>query len=86
MSHVPDKVDEYVYFIYSRNQHDMQDKVQSKVNKDFVPGEVFVNGDWKIFTMISKTASLPMFPDAEVVAKGFKEKMQYKECTSRWKK
>lgn len=82
---IKDKQDEYVYFIYSYEQEQMRTKIESGVNKKFIPGEVMVRGEWKRFTMISKTANIPMFVDAKVVAEGYKERMTYHDCSSEWK-
>ena len=86
MSVVPDKTDEYVYFLYSSSQYDMRTEIESGVNKKFIPGKVLVKGEWREFTQISKSPSSAMFADSNIVAEGFKSKMNFKDCTNVWKK
>lgn len=79
------KKSEYVYFIYSEQQKKERTEAEARNNKIFVPGEVLVMGEWKEFTQISYKPSLPLFADSKVVAKGFKDRMTFKDCGSQWK-
>lgn len=73
------------YFLYSAEQETLRKDIEDKVGKQFVVGEVMVNGTWKPFTQLSKTSDSDMFADAKVVAKGYIEDMQYTEPSSKWK-
>lgn len=85
MAIVPDYESEYVYFLYSESQYNMRKEIEDRVNKKFIPGEVMVMGDWKQFTQISRIPSSTMFADSIVVAEGYRDKVNYKDCSSLWK-
>lgn len=85
MAIVKDQQDEYIYFLYSSEQENMRTEIESKANKIFVLGQVYNRGDWRKFTMISKSPTNPMFADSIIVAEGYKSKMKYHDCSSRWK-
>lgn len=72
------------YFLYSQNQHKVRVEAESRINKQYVPGQVLVNGRWKSYTEISTEASNNRFADAIVVASGNLEDMKYTKSTSAW--
>lgn len=84
MTKVPDYKAEYVYFLYSPTQESMRSEIEAKVNKKFIPGQVNVKGEWKKFTQISTTPSSKMFADSVIVAEGYRDKMNFSDCTSQW--
>ena len=68
--------DDFVYFIYSEQQEKMRKEVESKIGRVFNCGTVVVNGMRKPFTEIS-TKEVTRYPDAKIVASGYKSKIKY---------
>jgi len=80
-----DKSKEYRYFLYSASQEKMLIEVNNRVGKKYIPGEVWVNGNYKKYTQISKTSIDTMNGDAIIVAKGYLSDMKYTSSQSIWK-
>lgn len=80
-----DKEKRYRYFLYSAEQEALRKNLESKMSKEFIIGEVMVNGVWKPYTQISIQSDNVAYADAKVVAKGYLEDMEYTECSTRWK-
>lgn len=54
------------YFVYSREQYKQQSKLAEKINKKYVPGQVYFKGRNKIYTEILSTPS-SRFSDFEIL-------------------
>ena len=74
--------DQYVYFLYSEQQHKERSEIEKKMSRVFSPGTVIVNGRKKIFTELSRSSS-NRYPDCKIIADGLKSKMMYTPPTSR---
>ena len=76
---------EYKYFLYSQAMEIMRTEAESKINKQFVLGNVLVNGSWKPFTQLSSTPDNVAYADSKLVAKGYIDEMQYTLPKTEWK-
>lgn len=85
MAVVKDKEREYGYFLYSSSQHKMREEIENSLGKKFIPGQVLVNGNWKLYTQISKTSENPAYGDAILITKGYLDSIKYTSPTNRWK-
>lgn len=74
----------YVYFLYSSSQLDMRQETDYKLGKNFIPGEVLVNGSWKQYTQMSEKYK-NQFSDTIIVAEGYLDTMKYKPSQSVWR-
>lgn len=74
----------YRYFMYSVAQHKLREETEAKMGKVFIPGEVLINGQWKKFTQLSVSPN-SVYSDAVIVTKGYLDKIQYKDCSSKWR-
>lgn len=73
------------YFLYSQSQHKMRTEVEAKLNKEYTPGKVLVNGKWKLYTELSTSPQNIKFADATIVASGNLEDMRYTRSVSKWR-
>ena len=80
-----EKAKVYVYFTYSSALHKFRTDTEASMNKEFIPGEVLVGGDWVAFTQLSTNHDNIMYSDTKIVAEGFKDEMKYKLPSNRWK-
>ena len=65
------------YFLYSQEQFDEKNTILSKSNKQFVAGNVVVNGKSKKFTKLSNTPTIDRFIDTQIIAYGETSKFVY---------
>ncbi len=67
----------YKYFLYSEIQINEKNNILSKSAKEFVPGNVTVNGRRVKFTQISDSPNMPRYIDTKIVAQGEESEMTY---------
>lgn len=60
------------YFIYSKDQQSFSEYINSTIGKEYTPGRVLLDGEWKPFTQIAEDSSLRgyRYQDAEIVGYG----------------
>ena len=69
----------FVYFLYSKQQHDIMKNVEKTRSKKFVPGRVFTKKDGMVpYTEISLKETNG-YSDTKVVAYGVIKDMKYEE-------
>lgn len=74
----------YVYFLYSTSQLDIRTNTDATLGKQFVPGEVLINGSWKQYTQISEKPA-NQFSDTIIIAQGYTDEMKYTQSKSIWR-
>lgn len=73
----------YVYFFYSSEHITSRNEVEANIGRRFECGTVVVKGTKKKFSYMSTSKSfLRQYPDAKLVAEGYKTKMQFTEPNS----
>lgn len=74
---------QYVYFMNSDEYVSKTNEVEAKLGRRFVVGNVIVKGVKKNYAIMSTTKKfLSQYPDAKLIAEGYKSKMQYTEPTT----
>lgn len=81
-----DKKRRYVYFLYSQSQHKMCSEIESKIGKDYIPGQVMARGKMRYFTEISSTPTNNKYADAKIVIEGYLDEINYKAPTKKWRR
>ncbi len=73
----------YVYFMYSFEHIQKRDEVDAKLGRRFVCGTVVVKGTKKKYSYMSTDKTfLNQYPDAKIIAEGYKKQMTFTECDS----
>ena len=72
----------YKYFLYSASQYKARVQIEKNMKKQYIPGKVLINGQWKDYTEISNTPGNNRFSDSIIVAEGELEKMNYTKIKS----
>lgn len=68
----------YVYFLYSEQQEELRKGIESKMNRIFIPGYVFVKGVKRPYTEMSSN-NTSRYPDVKIVAEGYLKDMKYED-------
>lgn len=68
---------EYVYFVFSKEQMDMKRELAKKRGKNLSLGQVIVNGVAKQYTDIVKDPNGSRYVDTVVVTKGYIKDIKY---------
>ena len=68
---------DFVYFIYSKEQQDLQKEIARRKGKALVFGTVIVNGVPKVFTDIHKDPKDSRYTDSRVVTSGYLGDIKY---------
>ena len=79
------KSKEYRYFLYSASQEKLLTEVNNRIGKKYIPGEVWVNGQYKKFTAMSKVSVDTMNGDTILITKGYLSDMKYTPSRTVWK-
>lgn len=74
--------DRYIYFLYSEQQHKERQALENKLYRNFIPGEVILNGRRILFTEKAYSPTNAYY-DSKVVAEGLESKMVYKDIETR---
>lgn len=72
----------YKYFLYSASQYKARVQIEKNMKKQYIPGKVLINGQWKDYTEISNTPGNNRFSDSIIVAEGELDKMNYTKSRS----
>lgn len=74
----------YKYFLFSREQYEMRQKLEFNRNKEYIPGKVMINGRWKDYTEICESP-YNRYADSVLVAEGYIETMKYQKEKIDWR-
>lgn len=64
------------FFFFSHTQLEEKKKIASKMNQEYTPGMVMVNGQMQPFTTMTNKQSIN-YPDAKLVASGRIDKIHH---------
>lgn len=63
-------------FFYSHEQHEEKKKIASRMNQQYTPGQVMVNGQLRSFTEMSMR-NTSKFDDAKIITEGRIDKIYH---------
>ena len=68
------------YFLYSEDQKNFRKYFDRKIQRQYIPGEVYIDGKWKQFTEICKYDSFTniRYSDAVIIGSGILSELQIK--------
>lgn len=68
----------YRYFLYSRQQFTERSQVEAGIGMQYIPGKVLKTGRWRDYTEIVADPSTSRYSDAQIIAEGNLDNIQYK--------
>ena len=77
----------YLYFMISSEHIAKKNEVEAHLGRRFECGNVIVNGNKKKYSFVAPNKNfLSLYPDAKIVAEGYKTKINYTECGFSYKR